>query len=152
MQVKIHRNIREPGLLDTDVAPHMLHFPGNTDRRRIVQLPQIAPEVFGKVVHQLRGGVRLNLTQLLDAAKGIVNKMGLDLAHHDCHAAFRQLVFLFGDLPLSLCQLFFLFRRPEQQIRASDAEVNQQGQQGQPQTGGGSPNVVRGSIRRHARH
>ena len=60
----------------------MLGLLGHGDGPGIVQVTEIAPQVFGKTVDQLSGSGGVFFAKIFNAAQGIVDKMGTDLTHH----------------------------------------------------------------------
>ena len=83
--------VPEAYLFDITVIADMLQFLGKRDHTALTDGIDIGPEIFGEIVDQIVGTVRIQLDQRTDGAKRIIDKMGLDLADHQPEPGVLQL-------------------------------------------------------------
>ena len=88
---KSEGHIRKTDIFNADIVMYMVHFLRHRDRLGVIQLAEVTPQIFGKVMHQFPCFFRIQLAKLLNTSQGIINKVGTDLAHHGGDAALGQL-------------------------------------------------------------
>ena len=87
----MYRHIRESYQFDFGIAAYVLQLLGKPDGHRVIQLAEIASQIYTEVLNQSCCLLRIFLAKVLDRTQRIVYKVGLDLADHNGNTIFLQL-------------------------------------------------------------